>query len=98
MYITIIKKKKTTIMGMSNVLNEFLHRVSKGFQDAAFASFSRRRSTIREDINKTFKNNAAEIEKPKKGNHRNLSQMADISPKKNGEDEETSSSVEFQEL
>jgi hypothetical protein len=36
------------------VLNEFLHGVSKGFQDAAFASFSRRRSTVREDINQSF--------------------------------------------
>jgi hypothetical protein len=39
---------------MANVLNEFLHGVSKGFQDAAFASFSRRRSTVREDINQSF--------------------------------------------
>jgi hypothetical protein len=28
--------------------------VSKGFQDAAFASFSRRRSTVREDIDQHF--------------------------------------------
>jgi len=39
---------------MANVLNEFLHGISKGFQDAAFASFSRRRSTVREDINQSF--------------------------------------------
>jgi hypothetical protein len=39
---------------MANVLNEFLHGVSKGFQDAAFASFSRRRSTVREDISQSF--------------------------------------------
>jgi hypothetical protein len=39
---------------MANVLNEFLSGVSKGFADAAFASFSRRRSTVREDINQTF--------------------------------------------
>ena len=39
---------------MANVLNEFLHGVSKGFQDAAFASFSRRRSTVREDIAQSF--------------------------------------------
>jgi len=39
---------------MANVLNEFLHGVSKGFSDAAFASFSRRRSTVREDINQSF--------------------------------------------
>jgi serine protease inhibitor len=52
--ITSIKRKKATLDAMANVLNEFLHGVSKGFQDAAFASFSRRRSTVREDINQTF--------------------------------------------
>ncbi|HGJ65373.1 TPA: cytochrome C oxidase subunit II [bacterium] len=52
--ITSIKRKKATLDGMANVLNEFLHGVSKGFQDAAFASFSRRRSTVREDINQSF--------------------------------------------
>jgi hypothetical protein len=52
--ITSIKRKKATLNGMANVLNEFLHGVSKGFQDAAFASFSRRRSTVREDINQSF--------------------------------------------
>jgi hypothetical protein len=36
------------------VLNEFLSGVSKGFSDAAFASFSRRRSTVREDISQSF--------------------------------------------
>jgi len=39
---------------MANVLNEFLHGVSKGFQDAAFAQFSRRRSTVRGDIAQSF--------------------------------------------
>ncbi|MBQ3923574.1 MAG: cytochrome C oxidase subunit II [Spirochaetales bacterium] len=52
--ITSIKRKKYTLNAMANVLNEFLHGVSKGFQDAAFASFSRRRSTVREDINMSF--------------------------------------------
>jgi len=52
--ITSIKRKKYTLNAMANVLNEFLHGVSKGFQDAAFASFSRRRSTIRQDINQSF--------------------------------------------
>ncbi|MCL2833953.1 MAG: cytochrome C oxidase subunit II [Treponema sp.] len=52
--ITSIKRKQATLDGMANVLNEFLHGVSKGFQDAAFASFSRRRSTVREDINQSF--------------------------------------------
>ena len=52
--ITSIKRKKVTLDRMANVLNEFLHGVSKGFQDAAFATFSRRRSTVREDINQSF--------------------------------------------
>jgi len=54
--ITSIKRKKVTLDAMANVLNEFLHGVSKGFSDAAFASFSRRRSTVREDINQSFSN------------------------------------------
>ena len=52
--ITSIKRKKYTLDAMANVLNEFLSGVSKGFADAAFASFSRRRSTVREDINQSF--------------------------------------------
>jgi len=52
--ITSIKRKKATLDGMANVLNEFLYGVSKGFQDAAFASFSRRRSTVRADIAQSF--------------------------------------------
>jgi hypothetical protein len=52
--ITSIKRKKATLDAMANVLNEFLYGVSKGFQDAAFASFSRRRSTVRSDIAQTF--------------------------------------------
>jgi hypothetical protein len=61
--ITSVKRKKATLNAMANVLNEFLHGVSKGFQDAAFASFSRRRSTVREDINQSF---GAEEEGPVK--------------------------------
>jgi hypothetical protein len=49
-----IKRKKATLDGMANVLNEFLFGVSKGFADAAFAAFSRRRSTVREDIAQSF--------------------------------------------
>jgi len=52
--ITSIKRKKYTLNSMANVLNEFLNGVSKGFQDAAFASFKRRRSTVREDIDQSF--------------------------------------------
>jgi hypothetical protein len=58
--ITSIKKKKATLDGMANVLNEFLHGVSKGFQDAAFAAFSRRRSTVREDIAQSFASESTE--------------------------------------
>ena len=60
--ITSIKRKKVTLDAMANVLNEFLHGVSKGFADAAFASFSRRRSTVREDINQSFASISAEEE------------------------------------
>ena len=63
--ITSIKRKKATLDGMANVLNEFLHGVSKGFQDAAFASFSRRRSTVRQDIAQSF---AATPEEEEPGN------------------------------
>lgn len=52
--ITSIKRKKYTLNAMANVMNEFLNGVSKGFQDAAFASFKRRRSTVRDDINQQF--------------------------------------------
>ena len=62
--ITSIKRKKATLDGMANVLNEFLHGVSKGFQDAAFASFSRRRSTVREDINQSFSSATEEHHPP----------------------------------
>ena len=58
--ISSIKRKKFTLNGMANVLNEFLHGVSKGFQDAAFASFKRRRSTVREDIGQSFAGTALE--------------------------------------
>jgi hypothetical protein len=52
--ITTIKRKQYMLKGMANVLNEFLHGVSKGFADAAFATYSRRRSTVRDDIAQTF--------------------------------------------
>lgn len=52
--ITTIKRKQYMLKGMANVLNEFLYGVSKGFADAAFASYSRRRSTVREDIDQSF--------------------------------------------
>jgi hypothetical protein len=62
--ITSIKRKKYTLNSMANVLNEFLHGVSKGFQDAAFASFRRRRSTMREDIDQSFATEEPATESP----------------------------------
>ena len=53
--VTTIKRKQYMLKGMANVLNEFLSGVSRGFADAAFASFKRRRSTVRADIDQTFK-------------------------------------------
>ena len=52
--ITSVKRKKTTMMAMANVLNEVLYSVSSGFHDAAFADFSRRRSTVRSDLDQSF--------------------------------------------
>ena len=52
--ITSVKRKKTTIMSMANVLNEFLHNISRGFSDAAFASFQRRRSTVKDGMEDPF--------------------------------------------
>jgi hypothetical protein len=52
--ITTIKRKQYMLKGMANVLNEFLYGVSKGFSDAAFAQYTRRRSTQREDIDQSF--------------------------------------------
>lgn len=48
------KRKQYMMKGMANVLNEFLHGVSKGFADAAFATFKRRRSTVRDDSEMAF--------------------------------------------
>ncbi|MFA5528818.1 MAG: cytoplasmic filament protein CfpA [Peptostreptococcales bacterium] len=52
--VTTIKRKQYILKGMANVLNEFLYSVSKGFSDAAFATYSRRRSTVRDDITQSF--------------------------------------------
>ncbi|UTC62161.1 cytochrome C oxidase subunit II [Treponema sp. OMZ 788] len=73
--ITSIKRKKATLDGMANVLNEFLHGVSKGFADAAFASFSRRRSTVRADIAQSF---AGAEDDPKAGEVAGRSQFIDM--------------------
>ena len=60
--ITSIKRKRTTMLGMANVLNEFLYSLSKGFSDSAFASFTRRRSTQRDDIDRKFATSVDESE------------------------------------
>ncbi|MBP7901884.1 MAG: cytochrome C oxidase subunit II [Spirochaetes bacterium] len=54
MNVTTIKRKLFMLKGMANMLNEFLYGVSRGFQDAAFAQFKRRRSTVRADIDQSF--------------------------------------------
>ena len=53
-----ITRKQVTLRNMSNVLNEFLNQVSKGFKDTAFAAFSRRRSTVKADIDQVFASEA----------------------------------------
>lgn len=50
------KRKQYMMKGMANVLNEFLHGISRGFADAAFATFKRRRSTVRDDSEMSFIN------------------------------------------
>ena len=52
--LTTTKRKQYIMKSMANVLNEFLHGISQGFADAAFASFKRRRSTVRADIAQSF--------------------------------------------
>ena len=49
-----IKKKKTTMMNMANVINEFLAAVSRGFTDTAFIDVPQTRSTERRDIEQEF--------------------------------------------
>lgn len=46
--VTSIKRKRVTIKGMTNVLNEFLAGISKGFSDIASAHFEKRRSHVDE--------------------------------------------------
>ena len=58
------KRKQYIMKSMANVLNEFLSGISKGFADAAFASFKRRRSTVRADINRGFETEEEDEEGP----------------------------------
>jgi hypothetical protein len=48
--LTSIKRKKITIHGMANVLNEFLSGISRGFSDRASAQHERRRSNVTEGL------------------------------------------------
>lgn len=48
--IVTIKKKKTTMMNMANVLNEFLYSVSKGFSDTASFDLSAYKGRERENV------------------------------------------------
>ena len=52
--VSTVKRKKSTLYSIANVLNEFLNAVSRGFSDKAFAQFSRQRNTIREDFSGEF--------------------------------------------
>jgi hypothetical protein len=86
--ITTIKRKQYMLKGMANVLNEFLYGVSKGFSDAAFAQYTRRRSTQREDIDQSFSSEdtgASVIEEAYKasasGQPAELTGVASLSPK-----------------
>lgn len=84
--ITTIKRKQYMLKGMANVLNEFLHGVSKGFADAAFATYSRRRSTVREDIAQTFEE-AGTQEDLFEGAYKQADEVkgsVDLSPKSSG--------------
>lgn len=49
-----IKKKKTTMMNMANVINEFLSSVSRGFSETSSIDFTTSRSTQRSDIDQEF--------------------------------------------
>jgi len=48
--LTSIKRKKVTIRGMTNVLNEFLSGISRGFQDTSLTQSERRRSNVTEGL------------------------------------------------
>lgn len=54
--ITSVKQQRTTMSAMSNVLNEFLFQVSKGFLDQAMEAYTgnRPRSIISDDIDRKF--------------------------------------------
>jgi hypothetical protein len=57
--LTTSKRKQYMMKTLANVLNEFLYGVSQGFADAAFASFKRRRSTVRSESEMAFEGDDA---------------------------------------
>lgn len=65
--ITTVKRKQFMMKMMANVLNEFLSGISQGFADAAFASFKRRRSTVRADIDMSFAEGEGEMPNHSRG-------------------------------
>ncbi|MCP4297558.1 MAG: cytochrome c oxidase subunit II [Proteobacteria bacterium] len=52
--IVTIKKKKTTMMNMANVLNEFLYSVSKGFVDSPTSETGKETPAIRAETRQEF--------------------------------------------
>jgi len=86
--LTTIKRKQYVLKNMANVLNEFLHGVSRGFADAAFAQFKRRRSTMRTDIDQSFAADNGDAESVFQMAYEgaaassDVSGAADLSPKK----------------
>jgi hypothetical protein len=54
--IVTIKKKKTTMMNMANVLNEFLYSVSKGFADSSISPNKRKKLNVGVESRQELKN------------------------------------------
>ncbi len=77
--ITTVKRKQFMMKMMANVLNEFLSGISQGFADAAFASFKRRRSTVRADIDQSFKTQEEEHETASAAAYQSASSSGSVS-------------------
>jgi len=90
--VTTIKRKQFILKRMAEVINEFLFQLSKGFADVAFAQYTRRRSTVRSDIDQSFaveedKESVSEIayktkEAEPEKKEPQVKGKADVSPKK----------------
>ena len=57
--ITSVKKQRTTMNAVSNVLNEFLHNVSKKFSDQAIDDFNRKKGDQQERMPSAFMSSVA---------------------------------------